>query len=548
MDRFFPVDLRPYTNMGFKDEVANDGKGGWSDEGNNDLKYFPVGRQLFGGVLFDVIDPAVNNGKSCLQPFLVKERAIKGIKVNRKLETLFFLYGTTYTMCGKGEETAFYQVVYADGQAVKIPIRFGIEITDWYSAVPESETVVKAWEGDNGFHSPIYITRLEWRNPHPEKEISAIDVALPPVVPFRHGLIALTGLLPSRAAGQTFPMIPTGKVNNGRNIKMKAGEVSYMRDDPNFNMNDPRAEFQSANPIDLSTLRTLTFTAEFDEEGWINLIFILADGKTIVATFPKQIKAQKGSSEYSVDLTTLKWRLADTEIPAKLTGKIKTLWISTSQGTGATVRFRNVILHGMENTQAGNESDSDDPCARNMKRLGRAMLEYARDHKGRLPSRGPHVQYAQNGVPTNVFTNDPDLWSMQILKYLKLPNGDYSVFHCPAVQVNGKPLAPGDSAMTYAIVWQTQQGPNGGRMHGKFLGEFGDPSKHFLLIEPKGVGLGNVRNALGNCMYYWNISRENNASYLDSIDFRHNGKAHFLFVDGHVELLGPDEIVWPTKK
>ncbi len=547
LDRFFPVDLRPYANMGFKDDVANDGKGGWSDEGNNDLKYFPVGRQLFCGVLFDVIDPALNNGKSCLQTYVAKDRAIKGIKVNRKLEKLFFLYGTTFTITGPGVETAYYEVVYADGQKIKIPIRFKIEVDDWYQAVPESATVVKAWEGDNGFHSPIYITRFEWKNPHPEKEISTVTVALPPVVPFRHGLIALTGLLPGQTAGQTVSILPTGKVNNCRNVKVKGGEISYNRDDPNFNMNDPRAEYQSEKPFDLSSLRKLTFTAEFDEEGWINLVFAVNDGKTVLATHPKQIKAQKGSSDYSIDLTTLKWRIADTDITAKLAGKTKALWISTSQGTGSTVRLRNVILHQLENV-AGNTSDAEDPCAQNMKRLGRAMLEYARDHKGRLPSRGPHPQYNRNGVVANAFTNDPDLWSLQILPYLKLPKDDYSVFHCPAVQINGKPLVSGDSAMTYAIVRQTQEGPDGGRMHGRLISEFGDPSKFFLLIEPKGIGLGNIRNAVGNDMYYWNISRVNNASYLDSIDFRHNGKAHFLFVDGHVELLGPDEIGWPVKK
>jgi prepilin-type processing-associated H-X9-DG protein len=57
-----------------------------------------------------------------------------------------------------------------------------------------------------------------------------------------------------------------------------------------------------------------------------------------------------------------------------------------------------------------------------------------------------------------------------------------------------------------------------------------------------------VRTSANNKIDWWNIYPENGAAVLDSIDFRHNGKAYFLFVDGHVELLGPKEISWPVKK
>ena len=65
-EMFFPIDIRKACNMGFKDDVAGDQKGGWTDQGNNDMRYFPVGTQVFNGVRFQVIDPARNNGKSCL--------------------------------------------------------------------------------------------------------------------------------------------------------------------------------------------------------------------------------------------------------------------------------------------------------------------------------------------------------------------------------------------------------------------------------------------------------------------------------------------------
>jgi prepilin-type processing-associated H-X9-DG protein len=542
-NRLITVDLRPYANMGFRDDVERNGKGGWSDEGNNDLKYFPVGKQLLQGILFDVIDPQTNNGKSCVEPFFMKDRTISGIKVGKKLEALYFLYGGTYTMAGPGDQMAFYNVIYADGQTVKVPIRYGIEINDWWSEPPESATVKKAWEGDNGFRSPIFITHYQWHNPRPEKEISGIDLVIPPASPCHYGLIAITGVRPEEKTA--FRLTPTGKVKNGRNIKAKDTEVSYMRESNDLNIGDPKAEFSLANPVDALSFSTLTFTAEFEEDGWINLGFVCEDAKTTIATQPDQIKALKGINNYSIDLTSLKWKLFSTDLTAKLEGKVKTIWISTSQPPGSPVRLKDAALTAAGAAAVKETAGNRDPCAENLRRLGRAILEYARDHNGQLPSRGPHTLYSPNGNPTNTFTDAPDLWSRQILKYLKLPKGDYSVFHCPQVLVNGKPLAPSDPTMNYALVGSTQKGPLA-RMQGRFLSEIENPTGLFLLVEPRYCG--NVRNSQNNTVDYWNTSTENGCAILDSLRFSHNGKAHFLFVDGHIELLGPKEISWPGKK
>ena len=63
--RSTPVDLRKAANAGFADEVAGDGKGGWTDQGpENDLRTFPVTPAEYAGISFDVIDPAANGGRS----------------------------------------------------------------------------------------------------------------------------------------------------------------------------------------------------------------------------------------------------------------------------------------------------------------------------------------------------------------------------------------------------------------------------------------------------------------------------------------------------
>ena len=63
--RSTPIDLRKAANTGFADEIAGDGKGGWTDQGpRNDLRTFPVTPAEYAGISFDVIDPAANSGRS----------------------------------------------------------------------------------------------------------------------------------------------------------------------------------------------------------------------------------------------------------------------------------------------------------------------------------------------------------------------------------------------------------------------------------------------------------------------------------------------------
>ena len=66
--RVTPLDLRSVCNVGFRDEVAGDGKGGWTDQGpENDLKNPPrAGAHTIESVRMEVIDPARNGGRSCI--------------------------------------------------------------------------------------------------------------------------------------------------------------------------------------------------------------------------------------------------------------------------------------------------------------------------------------------------------------------------------------------------------------------------------------------------------------------------------------------------
>ena len=61
------LDFSGAANMGFKDKVARDGQGGWSDQGpDNDAAGFPLKRKEFANVAFRIINPEQNNGKAVL--------------------------------------------------------------------------------------------------------------------------------------------------------------------------------------------------------------------------------------------------------------------------------------------------------------------------------------------------------------------------------------------------------------------------------------------------------------------------------------------------
>lgn len=169
--REYPIDLTKQANRGFRD----DGDGtGWTGQGENDFRNMPTGLQKVNGIPFRIIDPAKNNGKSCLivrgteKPELPAR--IDGIPVNAKLSRLFFLH----TCAWKGTDAGCYRINYADGTKYDYMLIPGRNIGDWWNC---------AFLGDAapGILRPNPVTdqvgtyMAVWDNPFPEKEIKTID-------------------------------------------------------------------------------------------------------------------------------------------------------------------------------------------------------------------------------------------------------------------------------------------------------------------------------------------------------------------------------------
>ncbi len=173
---FTPIDLRPFANRGFADDVEGDGKGGWGDGGpNNDLRDFTLyGTQYFCGVEFDIINPAANDDKSCIVlsgqhdpqlPLSVE------LDVNQKAGGVYFLHAVSWANASSGK----YIFSYADGTEYAHELVLKQYIADWWG-VTQADNLRTAWEGTAPNAGLISLGLFALENPYPEKEIAKLKL------------------------------------------------------------------------------------------------------------------------------------------------------------------------------------------------------------------------------------------------------------------------------------------------------------------------------------------------------------------------------------
>ena len=172
-----PIDLKKYVNMAFADKVAGDKKGGWFDQGANDFSLMPLGKQVFAGVPFDIIDPKTNNDRSVIVLFSTARRYFPKktapITVGKKAKNIYFLH--TMGWDEKVKPAAIYRINYADGSANDVKIFSGKEIASWWGAtmLPNAKIAV---ESHNTQKDLINMQCFRWSNPFPEKTVSSIEI------------------------------------------------------------------------------------------------------------------------------------------------------------------------------------------------------------------------------------------------------------------------------------------------------------------------------------------------------------------------------------
>ncbi len=163
-----PVSLASVTNRAFADDKANDGQGGWSDEGSgNDLSSLPLGPLVAAGVTFDIIDPAKNRGTSCLvisqsKTHSALTQATVPVANTPTYTHLYLLHATAWTPSGStviGKVTT----TYTDGSKSVQEIKTYREVGNWWSPSTMPNGIV-GWTGTNK-SAPVglYVSHIAWK-------------------------------------------------------------------------------------------------------------------------------------------------------------------------------------------------------------------------------------------------------------------------------------------------------------------------------------------------------------------------------------------------
>lgn len=171
-----PVSIAAIANMGFADTVADDGKGGWSDQGSeNDLSCMTkFGKHSFSGIPFEILDPEKNGGKSCM--VASKFRKFPRLEAIRfttaeSARYLYLLHAAAWIPKG-GEEIGRIVLTLADDKQSTLPVIAGRDCGNWWQPTFSFENGIISWTGDNRSSKVgLYVSAFRL----PDKPIRAIE-------------------------------------------------------------------------------------------------------------------------------------------------------------------------------------------------------------------------------------------------------------------------------------------------------------------------------------------------------------------------------------
>ncbi len=180
----FPIDISRQAN-------AYRTAQGWFGDKNRTFANLPSGRHSFGGITYSVYDfttspvpTVIMLGGSCLPTNLPE--SVRDIPVNRKADALFFLQTARIDnrrspddiKNGRKFEMAAYIVHYADGSTERVPVYAEIGVDDYRQKSPAPlEAAQLGWSAQYGT-DPEYAAAysMQWNNPHPERQITTVDL------------------------------------------------------------------------------------------------------------------------------------------------------------------------------------------------------------------------------------------------------------------------------------------------------------------------------------------------------------------------------------
>lgn len=175
--RSAPVSIREAVNFGFSDEVADDRRGGWTDQGpDNDLRSLPAGPLHTSGIAFDILDETANRGRGAIvlagpdRAYLPRNATVRLPAEARDARHLYLLHASGWTPPSDRPVGAVI-VRHADGGAeTRHEILSGRDVGNWWSPAVLPRAAV-GWTGETPRSEVgLYVTRVPLGN-RPVREL-----------------------------------------------------------------------------------------------------------------------------------------------------------------------------------------------------------------------------------------------------------------------------------------------------------------------------------------------------------------------------------------
>lgn len=194
-NEFYPLSLKKAANMGFADDQAGNGRGGWTDQGSGkDLRTFPSGIHTALDLPFRTENPASNGGKSCvILKSLHTPFGSSGftLPVNKRCNRIALMTGAAWAE--KGIPAAEVLVKFSNGKSETFQLVAGKNLWEWTDVrkqIPEGELV---WTGTNpDGAAALYACVLKLRETGIVRSVTIRPI---PGTPVATGILAVTAAM-----------------------------------------------------------------------------------------------------------------------------------------------------------------------------------------------------------------------------------------------------------------------------------------------------------------------------------------------------------------
>ncbi len=163
-----PVPIRDVANMGLRDKVAGDNRGGWTDQGPKQDGWCFFGdlfRKNFHGIPID----AEPQGKGILTMHSTyfkggPEQVVIPLKgVRRKAKTMYLMHTMAWGPQLKDKNVGFITLKDKNGKTQEIPVVYNRDVADWYRHIATLTNGYGALRGTTGDGNiaGVYLSRFE---------------------------------------------------------------------------------------------------------------------------------------------------------------------------------------------------------------------------------------------------------------------------------------------------------------------------------------------------------------------------------------------------